>query len=55
MSKVIAVSGKGGVGKSTFSSLLLRVLVDHKELDLLAVDADPASSLPTLLGRERTK
>ncbi|MHA1895449.1 MAG: nucleotide-binding protein, partial [Candidatus Helarchaeota archaeon] len=51
--KVITVSGKGGVGKSTFSALLLKIIVDNNgDLDVLAVDADPASSLPDLLGRE---
>ena len=51
--KVITVSGKGGVGKSTFAALLLRILVENNgDLDILAVDADPASSLPDLLGRK---
>ncbi|NHI93861.1 MAG: ATP-binding protein [Candidatus Lokiarchaeota archaeon] len=51
--KVITVSGKGGVGKSTFAALLLKIMVEHDgDRDILAVDADPASSLPDLLGRE---
>ena len=36
----IAVSGKGGVGKTTFSSLLIRTLNDQGK-KVLAIDADP--------------
>lgn len=47
---IIAVSGKGGVGKSTLASLIVRCLVEHKETPVLAVDADPNSTLAEKLG-----
>ena len=45
----IAVSGKGGVGKTTFSALLARALAE-KGLKVLAVDADPDANLGQALG-----
>ncbi len=45
----IAVSGKGGVGKTTFSALLARALAD-RGLSVLAVDADPDANLGQALG-----
>ena len=36
----IAISGKGGVGKTTLSALLAQVYADQGR-DVLAVDADP--------------
>jgi CO dehydrogenase maturation factor len=50
MGKTIAVSGKGGVGKSTFAALLTRALSEKSVV--LAVDADPNSSLDAMLGVE---
>lgn len=47
---VIAVAGKGGVGKSTLAALIVRHLVDRKETPVLAVDADPNSTLAEKLG-----
>ena len=45
----IAVSGKGGVGKTTFSSLLIRTLnQDGKKI--LAIDADPDANLAAGVG-----
>ena len=45
----IAVSGKGGVGKTTFSSLLIRALnADGKHV--LAIDADPDANLAAAIG-----
>ncbi len=51
--KTIAVSGKGGVGKTTFSSLLVKLL--SKKKVMLAVDADPNTNLNILLGVEVDK
>ena len=45
---IIAFAGKGGVGKSTISSQLIRNL--SKESVVLAVDADPNSNLGEKLG-----
>ena len=46
---IIAVSGKGGVGKTMLSTLLVKVFSDENQ-DLLAIDADPDSNLPEALG-----
>jgi len=45
----IAVSGKGGVGKTTFSALLIRALNDQGK-HVLAIDADPDANLAAALG-----
>ena len=45
----IAVAGKGGVGKTTCSALLLRALALSGVRPLLAVDADPNMNLHLLL------
>ncbi|HEY5584519.1 MAG TPA: P-loop NTPase [Ruminiclostridium sp.] len=45
----IAVSGKGGVGKTTISANLAKLFV-HKGFNVYAVDADPDSSLGLALG-----
>jgi len=46
---IIAVSGKGGTGKTLISSLLIRYL-KGSDRDILAIDADPDSNLPEALG-----
>ena len=45
----IAVSGKGGVGKTTFASFLIRALSDEGKR-VLAIDADPDANLAQALG-----
>lgn len=51
MTKYIAVAGKGGVGKTTFITLLLRQMIREKsEISILAVDADPNANLNEALG-----
>ena len=45
----LAVSGKGGVGKTTFASLLIRTLGDQGK-KVLAIDADPDANLAAALG-----
>lgn len=53
--RVVACSGKGGVGKTTIASLLVRYLIERlKEGPILAVDADPNSNLNELLGQPVT-
>lgn len=47
---VISVSGKGGVGKSTVTALLLKHLAESGGRTILAVDADPACNLADMLG-----
>jgi CO dehydrogenase maturation factor len=49
----IAVAGKGGTGKTTFSALLVRTLREAGVRPVLAVDADPNSNLAEALGIER--
>jgi len=46
---MIAVSGKGGVGKTTLASLLCHVLT-NRGYRVLAVDADPDANLGMALG-----
>ncbi|MCG7844367.1 MAG: AAA family ATPase [Methanomassiliicoccales archaeon] len=50
MSVLVAVAGKGGVGKSTISALLVRSLSEMGMV--LAVDADPNSNLGQKLGTD---
>jgi CO dehydrogenase maturation factor len=45
----LAVSGKGGVGKTTFSSLLIRTL-NQAGKRVLAIDADPDANLAAGIG-----
>src|SRR5574344_422025 len=48
---VIALAGKGGVGKTSISAAVVRELVKkHKDKRILAIDADPAVGLATALG-----
>ena len=54
--KIIAVSGKGGVGKTSLAAVIVKLLVEtHKGKRILAIDADPAVGLSTALGIEPTK
>ena len=50
MTVTIAVAGKGGTGKTTFSGLLIRHLVQTHAGRVLAIDADPSSNLHLVLG-----
>ena len=50
MSKVIAFAGKGGVGKTTVASLVVRSLSKSGKTPILAVDADPSPCLAGALG-----
>ncbi len=49
----IAISGKGGVGKTTFASFLIRALSD-KGKKVLAIDADPDANLAQALGFDQS-
>lgn len=50
---VIAVAGKGGVGKTSIAAAIVRQLaMTHPEARILAIDADPAVGLATALDVE---
>lgn len=50
---ILAVAGKGGVGKTSLSSAFVRLLTEaYPEKRILAIDADPAIGLSTALGVE---
>lgn len=50
-SKIIAVAGKGGVGKTSISATIVRCLTErYPDKKILAIDADPAVGLSTALG-----
>jgi CO dehydrogenase maturation factor len=46
----IAVAGKGGVGKTTIAALIIETLKRQGQTPVLAVDADPNSTLGDWLG-----
>ena len=52
MAHVIAVAGKGGVGKTTLCGLLIQYLCDKGRKPVLAVDADANSNLNEVMGVE---
>jgi len=53
--KILALSGKGGVGKTSIAATMVRVLVNrYPGKKILAIDADPAVGLATALGIEVT-
>ncbi len=47
---VIAVCGKGGVGKTSVSAGLVKILCEEPARRVLAIDADPAEGLAAALG-----
>lgn len=51
--KMIAVAGKGGVGKTSVSAAIVKTLAQrYPDKRILAIDADPAVGLSTALGVE---
>jgi len=52
MAQTIAISGKGGSGKTTIAALMVRALTRKSPQAVLAVDADPNSCLGITLGIE---
>ncbi len=51
--KILAVAGKGGVGKTSIAATIVRILVEaYPDKKVLAIDADPAVGLSTALGIE---
>lgn len=54
--KIIAVAGKGGVGKTSLAACIVKLLVEnYPDKKILAIDADPAVGLSTALGIEYHK
>lgn len=47
--KVVAITGKGGTGKTAVAAMLIRTLV-NRDMTILAIDADPDTNLPEVLG-----
>ena len=53
MKKIIAFSGKGGVGKTTRLVLLLKYLIDiNKDKDILVIDSDPDANVADVIGED---
>lgn len=51
--KILAVAGKGGVGKTSIAATIVRILTEaYPDKRILAIDADPAVGLSTALGIE---
>ena len=50
MTTTIAVTGKGGVGKTTVSAMTIKYLAGSGRGATLAIDADPSSNLNMVLG-----
>lgn len=51
--KILAVAGKGGVGKTSLAGTFVKLLVEaYPDKRILAIDADPAVGLSTVLGIE---
>jgi len=53
--RVIAVTGKGGAGKTLLAALLIKILSESTQGGILAIDADPDSNLAESLGVEFQK
>jgi len=50
MTTTIALAGKGGVGKTTISGMVVKHLMQTQPGAILAIDADPSSNLNMVLG-----
>jgi CO dehydrogenase maturation factor len=50
VSITIAISGKGGSGKTTLAAMIIRLLLNRQNEAVLAVDADPNSCLGLTMG-----
>lgn len=56
MSLKIAVGGKGGVGKTTLTSLIARAIAaQNTDTKVIAIDADPVANLAAGLGIDESK
>ena len=52
MAFTIAISGKGGTGKTTLAALIVRYITEELGKAVLAIDADPNATLHCALGVE---
>ena len=52
MATTIAISGKGGSGKTTVAAMIIRFLCGQSSKAILAVDADPNACLGLMMGVE---
>ena len=53
MNKIIAFSGKGGVGKTTSLVLFLKYIIENKKAkDILVIDSDPDANVADVIGEE---
>jgi CO dehydrogenase maturation factor len=50
MGTTLAVAGKGGVGKTSITALMIKALIESGQIPLLAIDADSNSNLHEVLG-----
>ena len=56
MSLKLAIGGKGGVGKTTITSLIARSIAAlNKDTKVIAIDADPVANLAAGLGIDESK
>ncbi|MCP4757731.1 MAG: AAA family ATPase, partial [Proteobacteria bacterium] len=53
--RIIAMCGKGGVGKTTTAALMIKAMADKGNKKILAIDADPAFGLSYALGVDVVK
>ncbi len=48
--KILAFTGRGGTGKTSFAALTTKYFIEKKEYPLLLVDADPDQNLAEMVG-----
>ncbi|MFO7797354.1 MAG: AAA family ATPase [Promethearchaeati archaeon] len=50
--KIVAFSGKGGVGKTTTLALFLKYLLEKNSREILVIDSDPDANIGDVIGKE---